>query len=121
MPLPEPPPYSVVPYSVLPDKINPAGHSPSLLVELLSAVKLCNVVKVCAVTRPNNIQARAAISTGRRNRLFVFISEFLLIAVSNFFGGARVLASRLVNSLAKQGAGGTGSIAFVGRFGTSGP
>ena len=46
VPWPELPPAGAVPYSVLPDKINPArGLAPSLLVELLSAVKLCRFVK----------------------------------------------------------------------------
>ena len=48
VPLPEldAPPTFAVPYSVLPDKTNPAcGLAPSLLVELLRAVKLYRFVK----------------------------------------------------------------------------
>src|SRR5450759_469665 len=84
VPLPELPPPYAVPYRVLPDKINPPyGVAPSLLVELLSNVKLCRVVKVCAVTRPAGIKPRPAISAGRRNRFLinVFIDVFIFIGL----------------------------------------
>jgi hypothetical protein len=62
---------------VLPDKIRPAnGVAPSLLVEGVGpevAVKLCRVVKVCAVTRPDGIKPRQAISAGRRNRQWILV------------------------------------------------
>ncbi len=46
VPLPALPPPYAVPYTLLPDNIKPAdGLAPSLLVPLLSAVKLCRVVK----------------------------------------------------------------------------
>src|ERR1035437_8420771 len=46
VPWPELPPTLAVPYRVLPDKINPAsGTAPSLLVELLSVVKLYRFAK----------------------------------------------------------------------------
>ena len=69
------PPYLAVPYRVLPDKINREfGETPSLLKLLVStAVKLCRVVKVCAVTLPVGIKLRATISVGRRNRLFLLV------------------------------------------------
>src|ERR1039458_9465741 len=77
VPLPALPPATAVPYSVLPDKIRPAnGVAPSLLVEGVGpevAVKLCRVVKVCAVTRPAGIKPRQAISAGRRNRQWILV------------------------------------------------
>ena len=46
VPLPELPPPYAVPYTLLPDNFKPAdGLAPSLLVLLLSAVKLCRVLK----------------------------------------------------------------------------
>ena len=69
VPLYELPPADAVPYRALADKINPAcGVAPSGLF-----VKLCNVVKVCAVTRPAGIKPRPAISAGRRNRFLMHV------------------------------------------------
>jgi len=57
VPLPPLPPCAAVPYRVLPDEIKPAsGEAPSLL------VKLCRVVKVCAIARPVSTKPRPAIT-----------------------------------------------------------
>jgi len=65
---------------VLPDKINPPdGPAPSLLVMERVVIKLCSVEKVCAVTRPDGIKPKPAISAGRRNRFLMrgFSPRFL--------------------------------------------
>src|SRR5437588_4907698 len=60
------------------DKITADGYRPSLLARAASALKLCSVVKVCAVTRSAGIELRLTTSTGRRNRFLmdVFMSRF---------------------------------------------
>src|SRR2546428_14144153 len=74
VPPPEPPPVLAVPYRLVPDEINPArGLAPSALVEELSAVTLCRVVKVCAVTGPVSIKPRPATSADGRNRFLMSV------------------------------------------------
>src|ERR1043166_4713666 len=80
------PPPLAVPYRMLPDELvinPPAGLAPSLLIPegKASAVKLCRVVRVWAVTRPASIKPRPAISTGRRNH---FLWE--IFTVGSFTG-----------------------------------
>ena len=84
VPLPEPPPLYAVPYSELPDETNPAcGLAPSPFVglKLSTHVKLCRIVKVCAVTRPAGSKLSTAISAGTTNRylMFGFMDLILLL------------------------------------------
>jgi len=72
-PGPELSPYLVAPYRVLPDKITPAnGFPPSL-----PAVKLCKVVKVCAVTRPARAETRRRNKPPPINALIILLVVFM--------------------------------------------
>ena len=64
--LPDAPPYSVVPYNTLPDKTNPACK----LTPSMPSVKLCRVVKVCAVHPASQDQAEAGDQHGQEKRFF---------------------------------------------------
>src|SRR5207245_2435943 len=86
--------------------------APSVLVPKGVAVKLCRVVKVCAVTRPAGSKLSTAISAGRTrlrikatprqgNRFFVFILSLLLL-FSRCFNSFRVRSPRQKSSAPRR-------------------